>query len=203
VTLSNFVQKPRIAILYGFSEGKYMSRQLRKDLAAAGFDVVARPENADIILAHSGGLFLVPDTLDLRDKTLVLDAPAIGYQGKSLLRPGLQKIWMDVKHSARTLRGLRTWLVKSLFNAGYLVSAQRDSRQMLRGCRQYGATLPLFKARRIVIISHHNDPWSGYIKDAEITKHDSYSFMSHHGPHDDLWSNPQEYISVIQYGYES
>jgi hypothetical protein len=191
---------PTVAIIHGFAEGPAISKLFRQTLTESGFKLVDDPKEAQIIVAHSGGLFLLPE--NLHDKIILLSAPSIGYLGNSLLRPGLQKIWYDFRFAGRE-GAMGKWFIKSFFNSVYIISNPRKVRTMWRGVKTSGAALPAHQARSVLVIGHKGDPWSGHISAHEIAKHTTYGFMSHTGIHDDLWSNPQEYISVIQYLYES
>lgn len=194
------MSQPTVAIIHGFAEGPAISKRLRQALAGAGFKVVKDVREAQVILAHSGGLFLLPDNLE--GKIIILSAPSIGYIGNSLVRTGLQKIWYDFRHAGKS-GGIGKWLVKTFFNAIYIIGHPRTVKRMWRAAKKSGATLPAYHTRKVLVIGHRGDPWSGHISAGEITKHVGYCFLSHQGMHDDLWSNPQEYISVIQYLYES
>jgi hypothetical protein len=85
---------PAVCILYGTAEGPTHSRTLRQLLEHKGFRITEDPRTADIILAHSGGYFLIP--ADTRDKIILLVGPCNGYKGTSLLLTQLRKIAIDL-----------------------------------------------------------------------------------------------------------
>jgi hypothetical protein len=51
-----------VCIIYGLNEGAAMGRKLVRALKEAGFTITDDSAGADIILAHSGGCYLVPPT---------------------------------------------------------------------------------------------------------------------------------------------
>src|SRR5688572_18120710 len=51
----------KVAIIYGWAEGHWHGHRLRKELKAAGLEYSHDPANADVIIAHSGGCYMLPD----------------------------------------------------------------------------------------------------------------------------------------------
>lgn len=192
--------KPTVAIIHGFAEGPAISKKLRQQFEAAGYRIVpeAKAATADVIVAHSGGVYLLPG--DLSGKAVVLSAPPIG-RTHSIPRSLARKIKLDAQ-AARRNRAMGKWLVKSTWNTWYIATRPRHIARMLGGTRRYPVLPPLDTARRVLIISHKGDSWSGNITKEVITQLD-YGFVGHTGIHDHLWDHPQEYLSVIQYMYES
>lgn len=192
--------KPTVAIIHGFAEGPALSKKLRQQFEAAGYRVVPETEatTADVIIAHSGGVYLLPS--DLSGKAVILSAPPIG-RTHSIPRSLAHKVRLDAQ-AARRNGAIGKWLVKSTWNTWYIATRPRQIARMLTGVHRHPLLPPLDAARQVLIISHRDDSWSGNITKEFITQFD-YGFVGHTGVHDHLWDYPGEYLSVIQYVYES
>ncbi len=188
-----------VAIIHGFAEGPAISKKLRQALREHGYGIARDYRSADVIIAHSGGYLLLPT--DLHDKIVILSAPAVGERNGSLPETMFQKIRLDIR-AARQEHRTGQWLHKSFWNGMYIAGKPITVYRMLRGARKLPGQLPAFQARQVMVMSHKGDPWSERIALEQINKH-SYSFVSHTGVHDDIWINPERYITVIQYLYES
>jgi hypothetical protein len=178
-----------IAIIHGFCEGPWHEQRLRPALEAAGFVITADPHNADIILAHSGGCFLVPPPR-AGQRVIFIGIPY--WPGRSLAYGLMQKMWRDLLLHY-TEKELRFWAVKTLQNGRYLWQAKTHL-NMLRGRRrrtvwQHGANA--------IVIRHTEDtvctpelaslPFTNAPRSVELPGH-----------HDDCWRIPAAIVDVVQ-----
>lgn len=193
------MSKPTVAILYGLGEGPQLAKRLKTVLRAHGFEVIPNASRADMILAHSGGMYALPDSTN---KVVLLVAPSCGRSTESLISTQRAKVAIDF-HAATAQKRLRAWLVKSWLNALYLFRHPRQLRAMWRKASNEGYILPACNASRTAVITYRNDPWSGNLESGQLRDNPRYAFISHTGIHDDLWLHPEEYVSVLQYLYES
>jgi hypothetical protein len=60
----------KVFIAYGWPEGQWHGKQLRNDLIDCNYQITYSPEEADIIIAHSAGCYLLPNSL--RAKLILL-----------------------------------------------------------------------------------------------------------------------------------
>lgn len=193
------MSRPTVAIVYGFAEGHLLSRKLRKELASGGFKVIRDPAQADILIVHSGGVYNLPK--NARNKLQLIIAPTISWEGQSAARTGMQKTLLDFRESRRP-RDKARWLLKSGINGLYVIGKPFDAANMWRAAERLGDYLPEVTCQRIVIC-YKGDPWSGNTDPAMITRHHSTTFLTADRLHDDIWTSPKEYVTVIQYLYES
>lgn len=183
-----------VAILYGFGEGKWHGRELEAALRSAGFAITEAAEKADIIIAHSGGMYVLPK--NLTGKIVFLVAPSCGQPERSLLRTQGKKVWLDMTYFLRAGMGMK-WLQKSLWNAAHLIGQIPKLRQLWQIHHSHQAGLPTI-ATTTIVIEYKNDPWSGYISAEEKAKHPSYTFITMDAPHDDIWLHPAVYVQLMR-----
>ncbi|HEU4913947.1 MAG TPA: hypothetical protein VFT16_00875 [Candidatus Saccharimonadales bacterium] len=192
--------RPTVAIIYGFAEGPLVGKYFRRLLHQKGFRVITDPQEADIIVTHSGGVYYLPQ--DLQGKTVLIVAPTYWRFGDSLIKGGLSKIRQEAQHAIKK-HHLRRWFEKAYINTMYVFGDVPASVRMFQTAKIAGKDLPLCNAKRVGVISHHNDAWSGYIQKVAVEKYLPYCLISHAGSHDDIWIHPKDYVAVIQYLYES
>ena len=185
---------PTLAILYGLAEGSATSKHFRRALSAAGYTLVANPAQADVIIAHSGGYLYLPK--HTQDKTVLLIAPSCGRRRKSLITTQGEKVWHDLRYSAKSNR-LLSWSYKFTRSFIYLLTQPRRLIHMWRATIGSNAKLPELDSRRVIVITYPADPWSGYLPQSERNLHPTYLYIERDGVHDDIWLNPQTYISLI------
>src|SRR5688572_11114756 len=101
----------KVCILYGWAEGPAYGHRLRAALNQAGFEVTRQPKTADIIIAHSGGGFLLP--VESKAKLVVL-AGLPHWPG----RHPLQSLPSKVRQEMRDL----WWYRKTFLNSMYLLT---------------------------------------------------------------------------------
>jgi hypothetical protein len=191
--------KPSVYIAYGFAEGPRVAKKAAHALQSADFQLTDDCSGADTIIAHSMGCFELPN--QLRAQTVLLVGPSTGFVG-SPIQTQVQKVRHDFKH-ARKSKQIHNWISKSLWNSTYLTTLLHRLPEILRGARALRHTLPRVGAKNVVVFLYRNDPWSWHMPKSITTEHPTYSFVSHPGAHDDIWIHPQEYVSVLQYLYET
>lgn len=182
---------PAAAILYGANEGPAHARRLRRALEDKGWQLIADPASADAIIAHSGGIYLLP--AGMRARQLLIVAPAC-------LRPGqlpgtlTRKIISDARQCFA--QGEYRFLAYKLFwNSVYAVAGIRRNLRMLRGLRRYAGAMPPLPDSTITIIVNQDDPFRHY---GVVAGGSVHAPEIRSGSHDDLWLHPANYISVLQ-----
>src|SRR5205814_9737296 len=105
-----------------FCEGKRLAGELKKAIEQGGFVLVPDACDADIVIAHSAGCFLVPN--DTR-ATLVVLIGLTFWPGKTLGSRGRQKIRMEYNLFRRKGQ-LGAWLVKTFWNGFYFWNVPQD-----------------------------------------------------------------------------
>jgi hypothetical protein len=190
-------QRPTVAILYGAGEGVLGSKKLRAALAHAGFDVISSPTLADILIAHSGGIFYLPTSG--RAKLTLLVGPVTGYRG-SALKTQFDKVCLDFRGSYQRSQ-LTPWIGKTLLNVGYLFVQPHRVAYMWQQTRKHRGELPAVQSSQVAILVFRGDPWSNNLPESGQHSRLPYTFMHFDRLHDDLWINPKDYVTVLQYLY--
>jgi hypothetical protein len=191
------MDKPTVAVLYGLGEGPRIGQKLRSSLEAAGFNYTDDIQKANILLAHSGGALAIP--ADVTGKTILIVAPITGWEGP-LIPTQVRKVRQDYRAAAAS-KHMKRWFAKSWHNTGYLIKYAPSYRALWRKAHQQRYALPLLKNCRVGILVFRDDPWSGYLGTYDFHYQLPYSFISFDRLHDDLWDNPQDYVSIIRYLY--
>jgi pimeloyl-ACP methyl ester carboxylesterase len=181
-------KKPSVAIIYGFSEGSLTGRRLREQLKSRNYSLII-PEQADIIISHSGGFLLLPD--DLTGKTLIYVGANTWHM--PLLTSLKTKLRYDF-NERRQHKQLGQWFLHGVRNLWYI-----PSQHTLRLAKVYRTKpLPPITAQTIVLRNQH-DPYCDSA--AALRWGDSAVYVSLPGGHDDIWDNPSAYVDVIQSVY--
>lgn len=116
-----------VCVLYGVATGDFVTKRFRQALAADGFEVVADPAKADVVIAHSGGSLLLPRKV--RAKRIIQVAPF--WQGRpwtvSLFKQHTAE-WRAFRNSGDSL----FWYCKFLWQCVYFFNVLANAR-MIRG----------------------------------------------------------------------
>jgi hypothetical protein len=189
------ISQKSVAILYGFGEGRWHGRKLRSALLAANFDVADSPHDADIIIAHSGGMYALPEVVS--DKTVFLVGPSCGQPDKTWLQTQSKKVWLDMRSFIEERTHI-AWLQKSYWNVLYLLQSIPRLPHLWRIHHQHQACLPIIAAKTLTVVVFKNDPWSGYLRVEERLRHSRYTFITVDASHDDIWLNPERYVELVR-----
>lgn len=181
-----------VGVLYGFSEGPHIAQALRIALEREGFVITQDLTLADILIAHSGGCFCIPRTVQAR-LIVLIGLPC--WPGKHLSTALGQKILADYA-SYRAEQADRRWYLKSLWNGMYFWRMLHNI-QMLRGMRR-GLTIHP-SAYNVLIRNRHDTGCVPYLNQLPHIAHGCY--VSLPGGHDDCWFHPERYAASIKAYY--
>ena len=176
-----------VAIVHGWSEGKAHSSKLKKMLRAEGFEISKNLKTADVIIAHSGGCFMMPETSSAK---IVLLVGLPHNPGTRLSRSLRTKLKTDPKN--------KYWYKKSVLNSYYFIRHPRRHQHMYKNWKNN--KLPEFEDASFIAIHNEKDP---FIHSAELTKladEKNWKLKRLSGHHDDIWSNPAPYIQILKEG---
>jgi len=179
-----------VAIMYGFSEGPGLANAFTDALEKAGFQVIADVMQADIIVAHSGGCYLVPE--DSRAGLVIL-LGATFWPGRPLFIRAMQKIWRDsASHWQAGQFG--AWGKKLFWHSTYFWCMPRNV-AMWR--HQDPKTWPKLAGKRVVHIRYTDDAFCGpAIATSGLLPNATFVNLS--GQHDELWRHPEQTVAVIR-----
>lgn len=179
--------KTQVAIIPGFTEGDWHTKKLRQRLHQQGFVVINQPLQADIVITHSAGWYEAP-------------APQFGqlhvhigpphWPGRSLTRRMLAKVLIDLRYYHR--QGAHGhWVQKTLWSGYYLVRYPRRWTKLYSRYRPEGV-VPA--PPNTVFIWNHDDTFTHHTQLEPL----GGQLHSLPGIHDDIWLNPEPYVTIIQ-----
>lgn len=186
-TSSKQAKKPlKYAISYGLAGGNLHSRHFRKAMVEAGFQHVAKDE-ADIIIAHSAGCWLIPKN---SSPQLVL------YVGMPLANQKPSVTWRKALKSGYSNNSLRRNLKISSKNTFYSLTQPRRNIRIIRQASNFEPST--FKGARNIFIANHFDPWPQGPKLGSFIDDHNWAFLNLEGSHDNIWDNPERYVAIIK-----
>jgi hypothetical protein len=179
-----------ICIIPGFAEGWHTSWRLRRTLAKRGFAISKNPATAEVLIAHSGGCFVVPENHNAK---LILLIGLPYWPGKSLLKCIIQKNNMALTTAVRE-KTLGTFLCKLPWHALYMANMRRNF-QMLGGHKS--SIVWQTSSPKTVLIRNRYDA-NCTNKPNELKFQHSAALLSLPYEHDDCWDHPELYADVVQ-----
>lgn len=183
-----------VAVIEGFSGGRMHTRQFRKALEAAGFKQTKNRRAADIIVAHSAGIYAVPE--DSRAELLMLIGPTYW--------PGVPLIKRAWRHNRSSIRnhlaafGWRFLIWKKLLEFYYFF---RRHAYLWYGVLNNNRLIELEKlmerpGRKTIIIRNTDDTYCAPEIKHRLA-HPRLRFVELPGVHDDFATNPGPYIDLL------
>lgn len=183
------------ALIEGFSGGPMHTRPFRKELKKNGFKVIKDRHIADIIIAHSAGIYAVPD--DARARLIILIGPTY-WPGQPLLKRVRRHTKTSRQHYVSNY-GWGYFIWKKLMEFYYFF---RRHNYMWLGILNNNKLEHLRKLmdradQKTIIIRNHSDPFtSPEIK--SLVKGPGVRYVELPGVHDDYVKNPEPYIELIK-----
>jgi hypothetical protein len=183
-----------VAVIEGFTGGPMHTRQFRKALSEAGFKVIKDRKMANIIVAHSAGIYGIPATADA--ELLMLIGPTY-WPGEGLIKRTIRNVRSSGRHHKRKF-GWGYYLWKKLLEVYYFF---RRHSYMWLGILNNNKLEHLNKLiesgdRTVLLIRNSNDPYcSPQIKDKVKGSNVKYAELP--GVHDDYVKNPKPYIDLL------
>ena len=187
--MARTTSKPKLtyAISFGLAGGPAHARRFNHYLQRVGFRKTPI-DKADIIIAHSGGTWLIPLTAKPR---LVI------YIGMPLAQTNPRQTWRAARMAMRQHGQLihsRKTLIK---NSYYLLLQPHRNFHMVRIAKT--AQPITFPDAKTIFISNHHDPWTRDENLQDFVKNSSWAFISMSGSHDDIWEHSEHYVDIINH----
>jgi hypothetical protein len=192
------MSKPKVHVIYGFAEGPWHGRRFRRELADQGLKTTDQPEQADIILGHSGGCYLLPPANP--DQLVVLINPPY-WPGKLLVISALQSLWWNAETYTKE-NSYTFWAQKTFWNVVYTLAHLRKSIYIAKEAWQHGLQTAL-RSRRTLIIRSSHDPWLAPNAKQLLQQYADFQYKELKGVHDDCWLHPSPYVEVIKSVYDT
>jgi hypothetical protein len=187
-----------VAILPGFSEGYWHTKRLRRALKRAGFSHSLSPSEADIVIAHSAGCYVVPP---LRDEQLLVLINPTYWPGKSLGSRGSTMTW-QILQAVRPGNQPFYQLHKTAHNILNLVRNPRSHLALAAKASSFDLEQVVTHSKTI-IIRNQSDPWLTPHLDHLTQINPGLSITTLPGGHDDCWQHPEPYVNLLQSEYDA
>ncbi len=169
-------------IIPGFLEGQLTAWRMRRELRRRGYSIVSDKHAADVIIAHSGGLFFV---YPHKDKRILLIDPLTNVE--NIPSDILRHVWFDIRHVAMKQPGY--YIVKTLLNVIYIWNIPRWIAMSTRAS----------KARELIDAHNKGTTIITASNDHSYTLRDDVpGAILMDADHDDCWRNPNKYIDLLE-----
>lgn len=179
------------AILHGWAEGPWQSRKFEEQLQSKLSLSEDIPTNADLIIAHSLGCFLVPE--NAKAKYIVLIGPPY-WPKRSVIKSLVLKLASELK-SHRKASSIRWWGNKIMHNVWYIFSRPKNT--VLGVIRRHPKYLPGSSDRKVILVRPSQDTLCHPDIFSLIGAERKYEFVEIKGAHDDCWFEPKEYVDLL------
>jgi hypothetical protein len=184
--------KNKLALSFAFSfglvGGSLHARKFKRLMRQAGYIYCSSPSEADIVIAHSAGCWLLP--AEARPKLLL-------YVGMPLNQEQPFQTMQAAKHA--TIQTVRRWRRAKirLKNTYYMTTQLRRNLAIRRMAKTAQPTI--LPTCQTVFIANRLDPW---LKTAGLqiyVDEQDWAFINLPGAHGHIWVYPEQYIKLIDY----
>lgn len=173
-------------ISYGFMEGPRHGVRMRQALQNRGYSMASSAEEADVVIAHSGGHLLLPEASQL-SHVLLIDASFT--TGRFALDNVMRHIVYDLIHVLG--RGeIRYYTWKTLWNFVYLLREFQSARHMYTRLKNSSYSPERFIGKATIV---QTDDMSWY--DSRSLPLSATTRV--HKDHDDCWRHPDRYLDLL------
>lgn len=180
------------AISYGFLGGPLHSRRFRKLLHKAGYIQANSPEKADIIIAHSAGCRLLPETS--KPKLLI-------FVGMPLTRETPYETFKKARRS-NVINMIRDFNFLRMLSIGFIsfyygMFQPRRNRAIIRGAKT--PVVMNLVCSHTIFIANRDDPWPDPAQLPDYAMQHNWTFIGLTGSHDDIWEHEDHYLDIINH----
>lgn len=175
----------KVYISYGWSEGQRQGKALRRALHAAGYVVTKDAEIADVIIAHSGGCYMLPPQTKAR---LILMVGLPYWPDKHPVRSLQEKLRNEVRDM--------WWYKNTVFNMYYLFTRPARWIRMYRSWKRQ-MILNANNSLPVILVRNERDYFTHPTDVMDLADAKSWQLQTLPGHHDDLWVNPEPYVHII------
>lgn len=182
-----------VAVIEGFAGGPLHTRQFRRALETAGFKVIKNRRKADIIIAHSAGMYSIPS--DTQAKLLILIGPTY-WPGRRLIKRALAHTQRSKRYHVDKF-GWKFYISKKLLEIYYFFTRHKYMWLGIANNNKLGKIFKVAEGRQVIIIRNSEDTYSAPDLEKALRGHKNIRFVSLPGVHDDYPTNPEPYIALL------
>ncbi len=178
---------------YGFLGGRGNSRHFRKMLTKAGYIESKNLNSANIIIAHSAGCFMIPESTS---------AGLILFIGMPLSQ---NNPWQTFKIAGKEnyKEFIRNKHILKVINIGfyaafYGITQPKRNIKIMRDAKNI-PQIKKYSDATVVFIVNKKDPWPDIKNSISKLHRYNWSFVSMPGSHDNIWEYPSSYVAIIKH----
>jgi hypothetical protein len=175
----------KIALIYGYAEGPRIAATFISSLRRLGHELVDASD-AEVIVAHSGGSYLIPNKNNAK-LILLVDVPY--YDSHTSL---MKKLYKRVTEEGWSLKSIS----KFGWNNWYVVSKPKRCFQMYKAV--IDGTFQGLDGNKVVFVRNTKDIFGVVAQDKKEAKKIKGKVEELPGIHDDLWIHPEPYIKLAE-----
>jgi len=184
--------RPTYAISYGFLGGPAHSRRLCRLLGRQGYVQAQSVGQADIVIAHSAGCWLIPESAT--PKLIVfVGMPLSEAHPHQTFKDARQKNIQAFMYNFHLLRGLAI----GLYSLYYWLTQPTRNRDIIR--RAKTAPEVTSRADTTVFIANRDDPWPHSNRLEQYLGNHNWAFLSLPGSHNNIWEYSERYVAIIDH----
>ncbi len=185
-----------VAVIEGFSGGPMHTRAFRRAVRQAGFSVVRNYRKADIIVAHSAGIYAIPP--DVRARVLVLIGPTY-WPGRKLIK----RVFAHTKSGRLFYVKNYGWWFYIWKKALELYYFFRRHRYLWLGVKNNNKLDRLYalagnQDRQIILVRNHDDSFCDPAIGELFKGRSNVRYVELPGVHEDYTTNPKPYIKLME-----
>jgi len=174
----------KVALEYGYAEGPRVAEDFIVELNQLGHQLVDA-ELAEVIIAHSGGSYLVPDK-NSAEVVMLVDVPYYDSH-----RSFIGKLYKRVVEEGWSKKSIK----KFAWNTWYLLSQPKRSFRMYKAVID-GSFYGLYK-KKVIFVRNDRDLFGIVDQDKKEAKQVGGVVEVVPGTHDHLWEHPELYIKLV------
>lgn len=176
-----------IGFSYGWAEGRLHSRKLEKQLMQNGYAISRDLETCDIIIAHSGGVFLLPK----ETKAEIILLFGVPYWPE---RSPLLSLFIKIKYEVFSPKPFLSRLIKNIYNVIYLFNFKHQLKiQKMFYKHGYPKT-----SVKTIAVSYDKDPFMDPEKSKDLALKMNWHFIRFTGQHDDIWLIEKPILDLLK-----
>ena len=180
-----------VAIIHGWAGGPRITRYFANELAAAGFKVVKNPEQADIIFAHSAGVYKIPKN---NGASLIIFHCPPYWPGKSIISRLFAHAASDAAEVAKHY-GLGYLATRRLWETYYVF---RHPSVTVAALRNKNNLEFLSRSVRNALLTRNKlDKFCSPEIKEKVKPYKNIKYVEFPGGHDDYIRNPKPYIDLL------
>lgn len=180
-----------VAILHGWSEGRWHTKKLVKELEKLEFAVIKDVKKADIIIAHSLGVLEIPENV-AAELIMLIGVPF--WPGKKISKAFRE----NLRHEAGMRHGFLWWVRRSCWATLYATRRIFKNWRLLKRRVKKEYKLPkIAKTRKVVMIRNELDSFMHPETHNLLPEAKGFKLVKIPGGHEDWWINPKRYVELL------